>query len=52
MIIIMFSVCTNINNFANSGLSEPKFFGILRSVSVCTQDKKVAELVPVFEVTF
>jgi hypothetical protein len=52
MVIIMFSVHKNINIFATSSPSEPKFFGIYRGVSVCTQDKKVAELVPVLEVTF
>jgi len=45
-------MCENINNFATSIPSEPKFFGICRGVSVFTQDKKVAEIVPVLEVTF
>jgi hypothetical protein len=39
MIIIMFSVYKNINNFATSSPSEPKVFGICRGVSVCRRNK-------------
>jgi len=42
--MILFSMYKNINKFATSGLSEHKFFGICRGVSVCTQDKKKKSL--------
>jgi hypothetical protein len=40
MITIVISMYKNINNFATSSPSEPKFLGICRGVLVCTQDKK------------
>jgi hypothetical protein len=45
------SVYKNINNFTTLSQSEPKCLGICHALSVYWHDKKLAEPLPVLEVT-